>query len=121
MEESTYPQNLLAAVFAVIIPVAAATGASINPVRSVGPMPVAELFGGTAHWGKLPVHLAAECVGAVAAALAGKGVRIARSLVGNYITSLDMAGVSITVCKTDAAMLALWDAPVNTPALRWGM
>ncbi|WP_328678102.1 dihydroxyacetone kinase subunit DhaK [Streptomyces sp. NBC_00322] len=56
----------------------------------------------------------------VAAALADKGVVIARSLVGNYVTSLDMAGVSITVCKADADMLSLWDAPVNTPALHWG-
>ncbi|MDH2392902.1 dihydroxyacetone kinase subunit DhaK [Streptomyces sp. HNM0663] len=56
----------------------------------------------------------------VAQVLAAKNVTIARSLVGNYVTSLDMAGVSITVCKADADMLALWDAPVNTPALRWG-
>ncbi|AVZ74267.1 dihydroxyacetone kinase subunit DhaK [Streptomyces lunaelactis] len=56
----------------------------------------------------------------VAAALADKGIVIARNLVGNYVTSLDMAGVSITVCKADADMLSLWDAPVNTPALRWG-
>jgi dihydroxyacetone kinase-like protein len=59
--------------------------------------------------------------GEVAAALAAKNVTIARSLVGNYVTSLDMAGVSITVCRADAEMLALWDAPVNTPALRWGV
>jgi dihydroxyacetone kinase-like protein len=57
----------------------------------------------------------------VAALLGDKGIRIARNLVGNYITSLDMAGVSLTVCKADEQMLALWDAPVNTPALRWGM
>ncbi|MEV8432106.1 dihydroxyacetone kinase subunit DhaK [Streptomyces chartreusis] len=57
----------------------------------------------------------------VAATLAGKGVVIARNLVGNYVTSLDMAGVSLTVCKADADMLSLWDAPVNTPALRWGI
>jgi dihydroxyacetone kinase-like protein len=57
----------------------------------------------------------------VAAALADKGVVVARSLVGNYVTSLDMAGVSLTVCKADADMLSLWDAPVNTPALRWGI
>ncbi|TQJ92544.1 dihydroxyacetone kinase subunit DhaK [Streptomyces sp. SLBN-31] len=56
----------------------------------------------------------------VAQVLAAKNVTIARSLVGNYVTSLDMAGVSITVCKADAEMLTLWDAPVNTPALRWG-
>ncbi|MGI5458667.1 dihydroxyacetone kinase subunit DhaK [Streptomyces sp. CA-249302] len=57
----------------------------------------------------------------VAATLAAKNVTVARSLVGNYVTSLDMAGVSITVCRADAEMLALWDAPVNTPALRWGV
>ncbi|MFF3144415.1 dihydroxyacetone kinase subunit DhaK [Streptomyces sp. NPDC057927] len=57
----------------------------------------------------------------VAAALGDKGVVIARNLVGNYVTSLDMAGVSLTVCKADADMLSLWDAPVNTPALRWGI
>jgi dihydroxyacetone kinase-like protein len=56
----------------------------------------------------------------VAAALADKGAVITRNLVGNYVTSLDMAGVSVTVCKADADMLSLWDAPVNTPALRWG-
>ncbi|MEV2276597.1 dihydroxyacetone kinase subunit DhaK [Nocardiopsis sp. NPDC049922] len=57
----------------------------------------------------------------VAAVLAEKGATIARSLVGDYVTSLDMAGVSITVCAADAEMLSLWDAPVNTPALRWGV
>jgi dihydroxyacetone kinase-like protein len=56
----------------------------------------------------------------VAAALADKGVVIARNLVGNYVTSLDMAGVSVTVCRADSDMLSLWDAPVNTPGLRWG-
>jgi dihydroxyacetone kinase-like protein len=57
----------------------------------------------------------------VAKYFAERGVHIARNLVGNYITSLEMAGVSLTVCKTDEQMLALWDAPVNTPALRWGV
>ncbi len=56
----------------------------------------------------------------VAEYFAERGVTIARSLVGNYVTSLEMAGVSLTVCKADAQMLSLWDAPVNTPALRWG-
>jgi dihydroxyacetone kinase-like protein len=59
--------------------------------------------------------------GEVAAVLAAAGVRIARNLVGNYVTSLDMAGVSLTVCRADAQMLQLWDAPVRTPALRWGV
>ncbi|CDO27478.1 dihydroxyacetone kinase subunit DhaK [Mycolicibacterium porcinum] len=48
------------------------------------------------------------------------GVRIARSLVGPYITSLDMAGCSVTLLKADDDLLRLWDHPVNTPALRRG-
>ena len=48
-------------------------------------------------------------------------VPVARSLVGSYITSLDMAGVSVTLLRVDDELLSLWDAPVNTPALRWGI
>ncbi len=57
----------------------------------------------------------------VAMRLKDKGISVARSLVGNYVTSLDMAGASITIGKADESMLALWDAPVHTPALRWGV
>ena len=49
-----------------------------------------------------------------------KGITIVRRLVGNYITSLEMAGCSITLLKADNELLELWDAPVHTPALRWG-
>jgi dihydroxyacetone kinase-like protein len=49
------------------------------------------------------------------------GVKIARSLVGTYVTSLDMAGCSITLAMLDDEMERLWDAPVHTAALRWGM
>jgi dihydroxyacetone kinase-like protein len=59
--------------------------------------------------------------GEVSALLTAAGVRIARSLVGNYITSLDMAGCSVTVLRADDEILGLWDAPVSTPALRWGV
>jgi glycerol uptake facilitator protein len=55
------------AVFAAIIPVAPATGASINPARTFGPMLVLQLAGGTVHWGQLPVYLLAEFVGGLAA------------------------------------------------------
>jgi dihydroxyacetone kinase-like protein len=55
------------------------------------------------------------------AALLGKAkISIARSLVGSYITSLEMAGCSVTLLKADDEMIRLWDAPVNTPGLRWG-
>jgi dihydroxyacetone kinase-like protein len=50
-----------------------------------------------------------------------KGIQIVRSLVGPYITSLEMQGCSITLLKLDEELLQLWDAPVKTPALRWGM
>ncbi|MQA93542.1 MAG: dihydroxyacetone kinase subunit DhaK [Streptosporangiales bacterium] len=46
--------------------------------------------------------------------------RITRSLVGNYVTSLDMTGCSITVCLLTPQLTQLWDEPVNTPGLRWG-
>lgn len=52
---------------------------------------------------------------------AGRGIEIVRHLVGSYITSLDMAGCSITLVKLDDELVSLWDAPVKTPALRWGM
>jgi dihydroxyacetone kinase-like protein len=56
----------------------------------------------------------------VSTRLAKAGVTVARSLVGSYITSLDMAGCSVTLLKLDEELLRLWDAPVRTPALRWG-
>jgi dihydroxyacetone kinase-like protein len=49
-----------------------------------------------------------------------RGARIIRSLVGNYVTSLDMAGCSVTISVFDDQHVALWDAPVETAALRWG-
>ncbi|SHE26126.1 dihydroxyacetone kinase subunit DhaK [Actinomyces glycerinitolerans] len=58
--------------------------------------------------------------GEVAKLLDAAGVKVERSLVGNYITSLDMAGCSLTLVRADEDMLGLWDAPVNTPGLRWG-
>lgn len=51
--------------------------------------------------------------------LGALGIHVERSLVGNYITSLDMAGCSITLMCLDDELLSLWDAPVHTPALRW--
>jgi len=56
----------------------------------------------------------------VAAMCRDRGVTIERNLVGSYITSLEMAGCSITLLKLDDEMVRLWDAPVHTAALRWG-
>jgi dihydroxyacetone kinase-like protein len=51
--------------------------------------------------------------------LSGRGVSVARHLTGSLVTSLEMAGCSITVTVLDDATRALWDAPVHTAALRW--
>ncbi|MGO4455152.1 dihydroxyacetone kinase subunit DhaK [Arthrobacter sp. RAF14] len=53
--------------------------------------------------------------------LAEAGLEVERSLVGNYITALEMQGCSISVLKLDDELVELWDAPVHTAALRWGV
>jgi phosphoenolpyruvate---glycerone phosphotransferase subunit DhaK len=53
--------------------------------------------------------------------LEGRGITIGRQLIGPYITSLEMAGCSITLLKLDDELTRLWDAPVDTPGLRWGV
>ncbi len=72
-------------------------------------------FGGTPM---LELYL---MVNAARKVLTESGIRVARYLTGSYVTSLEMAGCSITVSAVDTQMLALWDAPVHTAALRWGM
>lgn len=74
-------------------------------VNGAGGTPLLELYGFTAE-----VHRV----------LRERGVAVARTLVGNYVTSLDMAGASVTLCRVDDELLRLWDAPVRTPGLRWG-
>jgi len=59
--------------------------------------------------------------GEVAKILDRAGISVARNLVGNYITSLEMAGCSVTVLRADEKLIRLWDAPVNTAGLRWGI
>ncbi|WP_318205097.1 dihydroxyacetone kinase subunit DhaK [Streptomyces sp. SCL15-4] len=75
-------------------------------VNGMGATPLLELYGFNAEVQRI---------------LRERGVAVARTLVGNYVTSLDMAGVSVTLCQVDEELLRLWDAPVKTPALRWGM
>jgi dihydroxyacetone kinase-like protein len=53
--------------------------------------------------------------------LKGKGITVARNLIGSYITSLEMAGCSITLLKLNDDFIKLWDAPVKTAGLRWGI
>ena len=71
-------------------------------------------FGGT------PLLELYVMVNAARKVLAVAGVIVARHLTGPFVTSLEMAGCSITVSAVDDAWLALWDAPVHTAALRWG-
>jgi dihydroxyacetone kinase-like protein len=75
-------------------------------VNGFGATPVMELY--------LMYH-------AARAALEEHGLVVARSLVGNYVTSLDMAGCSLTVTRLDDEIARLWDAPVHTAGLRWGV
>ncbi|WP_405787786.1 dihydroxyacetone kinase subunit DhaK [Streptomyces sp. NBC_00029] len=82
-----------------------ADGPVLALVNGMGATPLLELYGFHAE---------------VARVLAGRGVPVARALVGNYVTSLDMAGCSVTLCRADEELLRLWDAPVQTAALRWG-
>ncbi|MFF4782998.1 dihydroxyacetone kinase subunit DhaK [Streptomyces griseorubiginosus] len=82
-----------------------ADGPVLALVNGMGATPLLELYGFHAE---------------VARLLEARGVPVARALVGNYVTSLDMAGCSVTLCRADEEMLRLWDAPVQTAALRWG-
>ncbi|MFI0826344.1 dihydroxyacetone kinase subunit DhaK [Streptomyces roseolus] len=74
-------------------------------VNGMGGTPLLELYGFNAE---------------VRRVLDARRVPVARTLVGNYVTSLDMAGCSVTLCAADEELLRWWDAPVATPALRWG-
>lgn len=81
------------------------TGPVLALVNGMGATPLLELYGFNAE---------------VQRVLAERGVPVARTLVGNYVTSLDMAGCSVTLCQVDEELLRWWDAPVETAALRWG-
>jgi phosphoenolpyruvate---glycerone phosphotransferase subunit DhaK len=59
--------------------------------------------------------------GEVAKIIDKAGITVARNLVGNYITSLEMAGCSVTLLRADEELIRLWDAPVSTAGLRWGI
>ncbi|MGP4003745.1 dihydroxyacetone kinase subunit DhaK [Streptomyces sp. 8N706] len=74
-------------------------------INGMGATPLLELYGFSAE-----VHRV----------LGERGVSVARALVGNYVTSLDMAGCSVTLCQVDEELLRLYDAPVATHGLRWG-
>jgi dihydroxyacetone kinase-like protein len=74
-------------------------------VNGMGGTPLLELYGVFAE---------------VSEYITGHGARIAASLVGNYVTSLEMQGFSVSVCQLTEPLAELWHAPVDTPGLRWG-
>jgi dihydroxyacetone kinase-like protein len=85
--------------------------------RDFTPSPVIVMLNGMGGTPLLELYL---MYGEVAKIMEKAGITVARSLVGNYITSLEMAGCSVTVLQADEELIRLWDAPVNTAGLRWG-
>jgi dihydroxyacetone kinase-like protein len=74
-------------------------------INGLGATPLMELY--------LIYHTAAQL-------LTEYGIKVERSLVGNYTTAIDMAGASITLCLLDEEIKQHWDSPVHTAGLRWG-
>jgi dihydroxyacetone kinase-like protein len=86
----------------------------LEPTPGAEPLLLVNGFGGT------PAMELYLMVNSALRVLKKRGQNVSRFLTGNYVTSLEMAGCSITVCMLDAEMRSLWDAPVHTAALRWG-
>ncbi len=87
----------------------------LEPADGAKVLPFVNGMGGTPQ---LELYL---LYGEVEAALRDAGLEPVRRLVGSYITSLEMAGASLTLLELDDELTTLWDAPVNTAALRWGV
>lgn len=93
----------------------------VDPIladKNYGGKPVIALLSGLGGSPLIELYL---LYGQIAPLLEAAGVSVARSLVGNYITSLDAAGASLTLVEANDEFLTLWDAPVNTSGLRWGL
>ncbi|SFH96330.1 dihydroxyacetone kinase DhaK subunit [Bosea sp. OK403] len=86
----------------------------LAPARGTPCLLLVNGFGGTPS---MELYLMANAARRI---MTGRGLPIARGLVGSYVTSLDMAGCSLTVTALDDSLIQLWDAPVHTAALRWG-
>ncbi len=90
-------------------------------ISDLAPAEGAELLVFTNSMGGTPQLELYLLHGEIERALTERGLKPARRLVGPYITSLEMAGASLTVLELDDELAALWDAPVHTAALRWGV
>ncbi len=91
-----------------------AVASDLEPAEGARVLPFVNGMGGTPQ---IELYL---LYGEVERLLREAGLEPVRSLVGSYITSLEMAGASLTLLELDDELVELWDAPVNTPALRWG-
>ncbi|UCR89756.1 dihydroxyacetone kinase subunit DhaK [Mycetocola spongiae] len=89
-------------------------------LAALAPEPGADLILIVNGLGATPLAELSVLSGAADRALTERGFHPARGLLGNYVTSLDMQGASISLFRADSEMLGLWDAPVHTPALSWG-
>ena len=89
-------------------------------VKDLAPSAGAEALLFVNGFGGTPAMELYLVVGSALRVLKGKGVSVSRYLTGSYVTSLEMAGCSITVSLLDDVLRSLWDAPVRTAALRWG-
>ena len=95
-------------------PIVGAITADLEPSQGSEVLLLVNGFGGTPL---MELYLVYDIV---AGLCRDRGIEIARSMVGNLTTSLEMAGCSVTLTKTDGDMLTHWDAPVHTAGLRWG-
>jgi dihydroxyacetone kinase-like protein len=92
------------------------TGAILGDLEIKSGSPVLLLVNGFGGTPSMELYLMANAVRRI---LAGRGLVVARSLTGSYVTSLEMAGCSVTLTALDEETIKLWDAPVHTPALNW--
>jgi dihydroxyacetone kinase-like protein len=90
-------------------------------VTDLAPAPGSELLVLLSGMGGTPASELYLLYGEVERGLRARGLNPARRLVGNYVTSLDQLGAAVTVLELDPQLIELWDAPVHTPALRWGI
>jgi len=89
-------------------------------VNDLAPAPGSEALLLVNGFGGTPAMELYVMVNSALRVLKKEGLNVSRHLTGNYVTSLEMAGCSVTVCLLDAELRSLWDAPVHTAALRWG-
>src|SRR5437763_7299493 len=90
-------------------------------LKDLAPTPGSEVLLLVNGFGATPLIELYLMVNSAKRILDGAGLKVTRFLTGSYVTSLDMAGASITVSVLEGQAKALWDAPVHTPALRWGV